>query len=466
MSSALERFTIWRYPSKDTRPTEMFRLFLTDPDFDPDLDGSWESTYWRWCADNEVLQVILQNQPLDFHKQPLDLTLETALSLLVIDAFGFLQCIGLQASDRRLAALRSHNGDTVLHYVARRLRFLSHSEKPPNQSQQWVALGADVLRHGASPSSVMNMHSTQERQRVIWRSTPLMEYLDIHIGWRLHDWYQDEPRALTKPQIWAEMLQKAGLDLIACGAIESEIWKSLQVQDYSKPGTEAGIEVVELVYGPIPAHWSFKTSYCWSFEVYSLRPPPGAFNDELGVPAEIIWTPINQERDEGPWGLVETKTHMEHVALIGSTSFPAEAFVELVDGTQDDSGVIVLMQHRVTRALRASPRSSSQPPCLRRREVAYYARQSGSRRQWLPQYHLCPFDSRWRFGCVGSDFCEMQTNHSGNGKHSQTASNERSSTSGVVSKALNRAAFPSSNHIDGAITAFWVRFSTVRRVPG
>lgn len=90
-----------------------------------------------------------------------------------------------------------------------------------------------------------------------------------------------------------------------------------------------------------------------------------------------------------------------------------ELFEELVDGVQDDSGVIMLMQCRASRFQRFTSRSRSEPPDTRYRERAYYARHTSRKHPWIVPYHLCPYDSRWQFSCdygesfwtIGADLC-------------------------------------------------------------
>ncbi|KAJ9609961.1 hypothetical protein H2200_006291 [Cladophialophora chaetospira] len=396
MDHALDKYISQYYNCYDKKPAQMYRLFLTDPEFDPSIDHG--KSWVRWCPNAESLGVILQNESLDFHAQPLALRFKMAISLTNIDAQGFLKCIGLHASDERLASLSGADGGTVLPHIALQLRSQTFSGQLSIESQQWIALGVDVLRDGANPSIVATIYQEQ----LSWRSTPLMVYLTLKPRrWAPVQELDFCTDVVYRLHIWAEMLQNAGLDLLAYGAAECEIWASIRAQECWKPETEEGVEVVQLVYGPTPAEWSLEISVRWNLDVYTLRPPPGAFNDDIRVPAEIIWMPTNQETDEGPWTRSRRQTRVGPKVLIASTPRPVEPFVELVNGTQDDSGVVMLMQHRASRAPRESPRSYSQPPCLRRTEMAYYAKQSTPRHEWLTEYHLCPFDSSWRFGCVG-----------------------------------------------------------------
>ena len=77
-----------------------------------------------------------------------------------------------------------------------------------------------------------------------------------------------------------------------------------------------------------------------------------------------------------------------------------ELFIEIVDSAQDDSSVIMLMQFRASRARSSTSRSYNQPPLMRHREVAYYAKQESRRRSLLEKYHLSFFDSRRQISCA------------------------------------------------------------------
>ena len=109
--------------------------------------------------------------------------------------------------------------------------------------------------------------------------------------------------------------------------------------------------------------------------------------------------------DEGPWALFRKEERVTNAVDIRDlTPLPKEHFADLLYGCQDDSSVAMLRQGRAFRTLQASSRSYSQPPCLHRREVAYYGARDAGLRSWLADYHLGPFDSHWRFGCIKKGF--------------------------------------------------------------
>jgi hypothetical protein len=402
----------------------MYRIFIGNPGFDADLDNNFRYRWLHYCDNTESLDVILQNQFSGFDSRPVEARFELASRIASLGVPGFLRCIGLRPSDRKLAFLRNSSGASVLHYVARRLSnayngFLS------DELREWLDIGVSVLKNGADPCSIADeeddewLHGrgfsknrangsrfTGHKQEV-WQTTPLLDCVYISCWQMMRDSKDWLPHTLNTIRVWAETIQRAGLDLCDYGAKESEVWKSLGVQDYSKfqhilKQRYQPTKIEQLVYGSTPTDWSLKTCHFWSHYVYGLRPPPGAFTEKQCLPATIAWLPTKKEENEGPWTLVESKYLVsKHVDLRNSLSHSQEPFNKLVDDPQDDSGVIMLMQYRASRTPSAASRSHSQPPCLRRREVAYYAVQSSHRRLWLTGYHLCPFDFRWRLGCVG-----------------------------------------------------------------
>ena len=150
----------------------------------------------------------------------------------------------------------------------------------------------------------------------------------------------------------------------------------------------------------------------WHFPIYKLRPLPGAFTEEDHLPTMITWVPTKEEENEGPWEIVGTKKIVTELMDLRDlvVQQPKEPFTELVDGLQDDSGVVMLMQDRASRARSSASRSHSQPPYMRNRNIANCAVQESSIHWWLGTYHRCPFDSRWHLDCVSEvDECYRVT---------------------------------------------------------
>ena len=371
----------------------MYRLFVTDPDFDAVLDGSSPAFWLQQCEYAESMEVILNNQALDFDLRPLQAKFELASKLTQLPAALFLRCLGMHATDRRLASLKSSSGMTVLHCIGQRLRTTGWLSQRSDELREWIHIGSSVLKHGADLFGITTGDG-------LWGKTPLLEWL-CSGQWDLKFGFETTLKGL---HLSAEMLQEAGIDLCEYGECENEVWKSLgagylhQLEDCMMSGTS---NAVRLIYGAAPNDWSLAISRCWSIDVYRLQPPPGAFLEEVRVPTTIAWSPTNDEMDEGPWALFRNEERVTNdVDIRDLIDTPAEHFTDLVGGCQDDSGVVMLRQGRTSRTLQASSRSHSQPPCLRRREVAYRGVGYPVRRNWLANYHLCPFDSRWRFGCI------------------------------------------------------------------
>ncbi|OQV03781.1 hypothetical protein CLAIMM_08781 [Cladophialophora immunda] len=385
LSSALCNYSL-RIHSQDA---EMYRLFLTDPGFEvyTDLDDIGRCTWLENCVNMDNLEIVLQNQLPGFDSGSLEARFELALQLPLLDAADFMRFVGLyEPLDPRFASLRSSRGRSVLHYVATK-DFL--------RNQGWFDIGLSALKSGADPSSIAASQDDFGHDPDGWQATPLLDFLNIH-NWQLHN----SQTALDRIHTWAEMIQRAGLDLWEYGEHESEVWRALGVQNGSGLWKWPAV-VVQLVYGPTPANWSLIIDQPWKINVYELQQPPGAFGDDPRLPTEIAWVPTQDEEDEGPWIFIERKERVtKDVDLRDLLSDQRDTFFDLVDDSQDDSGVIMMMQYRASRATDGTRmRSRSQPPCLSRRGRAYKYSHILHRSQWL-QYHLCPLDSRWRLGCV------------------------------------------------------------------
>lgn len=344
-----------------------------------------------WCTAIQCLDVILENLYPGFFYLQVDRKLDLAVRFNFMQVSGFLKCLGLRPSDKRLAFIKTSSGLSVLHHIARRYWKFPRGRFPNPEFQEWFDLGISILKSGADPSSIAPE----------WRYTPLSGCLLV-MYWRT---YEDRRTSLAQKlnaiRVWVKMVQLAGLDLCEYGAKETEVWRALGVQEFSELQKGELTKVEELVYGSTPVDWSLKISRRRTLCVYELRPPPGAFIANLHLPSKLIWLPTTAEEDEGPWEVVESKALISATVDIGGpVSHLNEPFTELVEGAQDDSGTIMLMQYRASRP-RSKSRSNSQPPFLRRREVAYFAAHYSRRHKWLAYFHLCPYDSQWKFGCVG-----------------------------------------------------------------
>ncbi len=381
---------------------DVYRLFMAAPGFDVDIDDPFNGEDWlRYCPDLHCLNVIMEYQGLELSCRSLAARFELAVNLRSVTFSDFLGCIELQESDRELAHLRDSSGKSALHYVARRLAV--HSHEPA--FKEWFDFGVGLLRNGADPCNI----AADVRGQDGWQSTPLLTYLRARHGLRR---LCDVSVATACIDFWINMLQVAGIDLLQYGAKESKIWESfrcgnsldIDVIELWWSSKASGLQVKRLLYGPTPADWGVEFFRIRIVRVHKLQKLPGAYSSGCDNPDRIIWKPYEVEENEGSWKVIARKTLVS--ALVDSrrmSSRTREPFLGILDDSQDDSGVIALMQQRATlkreKGLRYRQRSRSQPPILQRREVAYCAQQEPHSRKWLGPCHLCPFDSRWKFGC-------------------------------------------------------------------
>ncbi|ERF72637.1 hypothetical protein EPUS_05691 [Endocarpon pusillum Z07020] len=423
-AAVLSRALSWYVNLNDGKnAVEMYRLFLEAPGFDADLDDTELGYYWlKLCPNTPCLHLILENLHSGFFSLPVEIRFDFVVRVgfhhTDIKPSGFLKCIGLQQSDQRLASLRSINGISVLHYIACHLSWVLRACAGKDELQGWLDLGISVLNNGADPSCIarrkclwyidgiyqnIDPHPSSKAKEEL-ESTPLMDALDIKY-WQV----TDHSRAIIfeTMQIWTGMLQQAGFDLRDYGDKESQVWKSLGIEEISKfyQASSYALRVEQLVYGPTPANWSLLVRRPISIYKLKLHPPPGAFPEEPDLPRTIIWNPTDKERDEGHWEFVEERRmQTRYYDLRDGPSASKEPFEELVDCVQDDLGAIMLMHQRASRPRASASRSHSQPRQMNHREVAYDTKQETcGRNSWLGTYHLCPLDSKWRLGLIVSD---------------------------------------------------------------
>lgn len=407
------------YPFQASRlSAEFYRLFMGDPGFDADLYEDFRYGWLHGCHSDESLNVVLHSQFSGFDLHPLEYRFELASHLINISASSFLKCIGLPLTDQRLAFLRNVDGVTILHGVAHRIWALSHGIKTSTsrscavEMNAWLSIGISVLKHGADPCSIAQRPNNSwlslvdrewaaqilETTGITWKMTPLMECLKLYgFGLRRSD-RREFHNTLSAIGVWATMIAKAGLNLESYGSQETKIWISLGSQN------PCALEYDELLirrftYGPSPTDWSLITSYQRAYEVYDLKSTPGQFPKASMLPKTIVWPPNDKEQEEGPWALVKIHKLMPNeLDLRDSVNIDDWDTIDpICSGSQDDHGGIVLMTNRASWPSRIKPRSHSQPPCLRRRELVCAARYTGP--IWLRNYHLCPSDFRWKPIC-------------------------------------------------------------------
>lgn len=427
LNNALTNFTYWEYLSLKPYPVEKlielreaYRLFVEAPgfDFDEELFDSDPQQFKNddplsFCPDLECLNFMLRNFFSDLASIPLQTKFDFALFVssrqpVNVTPSLFLQILGLDASDHRLATLQhTHRGMTTLHLIARCFRVFASCGRI---IRDWFNLGIEILQNGADASSASVGG---------WCDTPLLNGLHpIERG--AFPYTRSLKEILAMLRLWADMIYQAGIDLCQYGAREVEVWKSLpraslklSMDSLSRSGW---VVVERLVYGPTPADWTLKVrplEFPFYFRVLELRDPPGSFPRDSRVPTKIFWVPNTEEQDEGNWEEVTkckipctTSTQPVELqrAIADCQQEPEEPFfIKTLDDTQDDAGAIALMQLRADRASRSrgtsASRSHSQPPYLFVRDPTkhiYFTRQRISR-AWLPLLPLCPSDFRWNF---------------------------------------------------------------------
>lgn len=373
---------------------EAFRLFIEAPGFEfhkHPLDRDFKPRWLSYCGDIQCLDVIAQNiypyTPSPDLQTKFDLAMQLGIRK-TINARTLLQYLGLQASDAKLATLRStQNHHPILDYVA-------NGTFNPFFSDTWasdsVRLGLEVLKNAADPWGLLGTKGNTAH------FSPFLLYIDNLLSLRRTYSYL-LPRSLGRLRLWVDMVSQAGIDLCQYGAREVERLNSFQS---TKRHT--------LVYGRTPAEWRLETCDFIELTMFELRGPPGSFpplRDER-VPTKICWPPSAKEWHEGPWAEVDQVSLVPQPYNIEALESPAferaEFFSGLVVGTQDDARAIALLQLRASRPKSSASRSQSQPPGTppqRGYSTPHRAVLPGglNPQYWLTGCHLCT-DSNWTLG--------------------------------------------------------------------
>lgn len=416
----------------------MYRLFMSDPGFHADLEVDSRYLWLHWCNDVGALDVVLQTQLLSFETRPAEFRFEIASRVRSLSASAFIRCIGLDPSEPKLATLQSRKGLTVMHYVASRLHQLAKVNDAAHDEElrSWVSIGVSVLQNGAQPCAIADIENDNwlshgdsqlastrynyEDLTKVTRTTPLLICVG-HPDWQIRtagsvesvDNFREISRAL---RVWVEMVQNAGLDLKNYGSEELEAWKSLpDFESYLRPKEIADPclwplpRITQLVYGPRPADWTFKTFHALRVDIYQLKRTPGDFPDSQLRPRTIMWRPTHEEDQEGVWEFTKRHNLLTRHIEIGESLDITESganFRELLESSQDDTGPVSLMQGRAShpRFPTSMPRSCSQPPSLRRREWEHYSAYQPMGRLWMGKCHLCPLDFHWKFHSDVGDY--------------------------------------------------------------
>lgn len=417
LNYALGMFAYYWYWSP--KVADMYRIFLNDTELDPDLNNQQNRRLWLDATPNtECLDIVLHHQCTGFNSWPLEALFQLALQIGVGSSFlgpsDFLRIIGLRATDRRLSTLTSSCGRTVMHYIGGRFQSPAFSYWGDNPLlNTWTDLGVQVLQNGANLCPVATdgyLTSFPGPPSDNWPKTPLLECLGIW-NWGVNVGEHTLHRMTSVISIWAGMIQRAGIDLCEYGAKENMVWESLGVKTHEGL-LGVKMKVKGLMFGPMPTDWGLMCSTSRTVKLFELQRGVGSFPSESHLPSKIFWPPTEKEEGEGVWKpFQKMKLVSKPTNILNSTRLLEEPFVQLVDGTQDDSGPIMLWQDRATRPSYPKRRSKSQPPCLRRRENAYLAAHMSTSRPWLECYHLCPLDSQWRIGCLRGPYDLLQDSY-------------------------------------------------------
>ncbi|KAH6646067.1 hypothetical protein BKA67DRAFT_92594 [Truncatella angustata] len=395
------------YPQKP----EIWHTIMSEPEFDitaeEDHDCPW---LWR-CSDSRSLEHILQNRYEKFELWPLEKRFQLALRFEILPVSAFLRCLGVSSLDARLVSLKDVYGTTILHHIARRVFAYQTCRLVDEDKQNWFDFGVDMLKNGADPCCIAEVdrayRMVPESAQSYDSITPLLETLGI--SW-LH--IEGSSSVLTQRlENWCKMIEHGGINLRDYAAMESQAWKMLRIKNCATndPGTVLyggkrysllGLDTESGLFVDTFGNCSFKLVRQHTHVVCELGRTPGAYIDNDNLPRTVNWWPNQDEKNEGIWEVIAYITTASKAIDVREHLRQAkEPFTLLVDGIQDDSGPLSLMQYRASRQRSHMRRSNSQPPNLRRREIAQTALLQSVSHPWLDSYHLCPSESRWRFGC-------------------------------------------------------------------
>ena len=386
----------------------MFRLFVEDYDMDVDLNkpptepfAASRNSRLQWAINipnDACIELVVRNQTLPWVSRPFQHRLEWAMLQgreweedYEIDPDMLIRWVGLSWSDVRRSNFDSLRGKGLLYCAAIEMRkYIFEAdifESDTGHAFRWGQFAAELIARGASPNIV------GPNGESLLRLLLVPEYGD-----------QEETLArwVQVTRWWSTLLRKAGYILHNYGAEETEL-EFLCHRASSE--TDRPFTLVQPLFAEKPEDWSVLIRRTASIPIYKLHTTPGAWHSTTNPIRTITWEPALKEHMEGRWVKVGSKvvTSMPLDAAQAIWSPTQDGFNALIDAAQDDHGPIALMLGVRKRRPSVGRRSCSQPPELRRRDVAYYKPQQQLRsRRWLPGYHLCPLTMRHRFGCPGS----------------------------------------------------------------
>ena len=355
----------------------------------------------RPAPSRECLNVLFRSQALPFMSRAAEekfaLT-EQHRYLLVDSPDTFLAFVGMASTDEVLATMATRSGWTALHLIA---VALGQAEVGSTREAQWLDFGCQLLKDGADPVALHKENSDHGCSQGWKQLTPLLTYL-AHC---LSNGTSCTTRFLKHLHIWADMLHTAGVDLMAYGVDEHQIWFEADNDLDHITNIETGMLMpARLSYAPTAENWSMSVRKCTSFRVYCLCRTPGEYPVKEVRPTQILWSPRDAEIEEGAW--LESGTHILRSVPQDVKTLPEvtpEAITELFDNSQDDSGIVAILAFRAAKQTPRSRREHSCPPSVSRIERPYGIINRG--RRWMPSYYLSPLDAKYRFthsdiGCL------------------------------------------------------------------
>ncbi|KAK4560513.1 hypothetical protein LTR86_005710 [Recurvomyces mirabilis] len=307
------------------------------------------------------------------------------------------QTVGLTLTDVEMAKLVTEDGFTILDLVGQTLGKIHALNVQSTIHDSWSLYAERMLKAGADPCSLTL--STKKGGNPI---TPLLAYAS-----RSSNTF-DSLRSYL--QAWASLLHRAGLDLSDYGRREAEIWSQLSQDgrlleslDIWSDRLHAYYANASLHVGPKAQDWTIVLSHALTTETYVLQQPPCAFPRNIHMPNVISWLPTTAELAEGQWQRQKAKSRQaDRIALGVMARQYIEPFGELVESTQDDTSTILLLSERSAKR-GIPPRSHSEPRSCTGQGPKWHLQRRSESHKWLPAYHLCPYDARWKFGCVDDD---------------------------------------------------------------
>ncbi|KAK5698606.1 hypothetical protein LTR97_006252 [Elasticomyces elasticus] len=293
----------------------MYRLFLKPLSSLISLQGEERRYVWMaMCKSPECFDIVQRELLPTFYEDQLEVRFELAVrTSSYTNCAEFLRRVRLHMDDRRLATLEDKYGRTALHCVAGRVWKLIFSDFPNQELREWIDLGVHVVRNGADPHKITKQDPEDHARSVLVNGpihsfrpgigTPLLECIDVE-DWRLSSptplWLA---RTLEALQVWMEMVERGGYNLLDYGVKETAVWRQLGIGDLDLLDLlpMSGLLVAGLSCSASPQEWDLNVRREESHTLRRLHAMPGTISQiSNGLPDTIAWTPTIEEDLEGP----------------------------------------------------------------------------------------------------------------------------------------------------------------------